>query len=228
MPKYRCHGCGAHFETRQQLGGHLSKGLACQISFKNMPSSSSVPIDPGPSSTTIAVTHNVDQLLLPVTVATVPDQQAEVAPVINAPEEAAFIYDLNQLLQRPCHAEASHRIVPAVVQNSKASYDAARTFKLHETQDAYEEYCSLVRAKHSENFWLFFSSVYQERNGVIDRVLSACKDVYVKKDGKAMFPGNVRALRHSAHEVGNFNSHILHEIVINLRQFNLGNVQVTL
>ena len=231
MPKYRCRRCGAQFRTKQQLGGHLSKGLACHISEKKGGIGTHNLLSP-------SVTHNLllQQPAVPVITEevdiSVPESVlpaisspvlTEVSSVITAPEEA-----LNQLLQRPCHADAAHRVVPVDVSHLcvQASFDTARTFKLHQTQEAYDEYCSLVRSKHSDQFWMFFSSVYKERSGVIDRVLSACRTVYVKKDLKATFPCSVRALRHSAKEVGNFNSHILHEIVVNLRQFNLGNVQV--
>ena len=67
--------------------------------------------------------------------------------------------------------------------------------------------------------------MYTERNGVIDRVLSACRNVYVRN--KAKFPNSVRGLRHSAHQIDNFNAHVLHEITINLRQFQLGKLQVS-
>ena len=67
--------------------------------------------------------------------------------------------------------------------------------------------------------------MYTERNGVIDRVLSACRNVLVRN--KTKFPNSVRGLRQSAHQIGNFNSHVLHEISINLRQFELGKLQVS-
>ena len=46
-------------------------------------------------------------------------------------------------------------------------------------QEAYDQYCVRVRQMYTDDFWRVFSSVYTERAVVIDRVLRACRDVYV-------------------------------------------------
>ena len=60
-----------------------------------------------------------------------------------------------------------------------ASCDTDNTYKLHETQAAYEEYCDIIRSHYSDDFWRVFATVYRERAVVIDRVLKGCKDVFV-------------------------------------------------
>lgn len=69
-----------------------------------------------------------------------------------------------------------------------------------------------------------FSSVYQERTGIIDRVLKTCRDVlYVHDpDKKQEFAPSVRVLRQETLDaVGDFPSHVLHEVRIDLRGFRL-------
>ena len=90
-----------------------------------------------------------------------------------------------------------------------------------QTQDALKEFCEIVRRIYSDDFWLLFSAVYQERNVVIDRVLHTVKDVYVTS-GKRKFASCVRQLRATTLKTaGNFCAHVLHEITIDLSEFNL-------
>ena len=210
MAKYRCHGCGFCFATKQQLGGHLSKGVSCSLG----PVLITKPFFPAqeinspfatPVATASIVATSTDNVIPSATI-TVPAVPASI----------------NELLQRPCHDEAKHRVVPATLPYSREEADLSRAFKLYEvcllfiyivmhvtlacllqTQEAYKEYCTLIREKYSDKFWKFFGSVYTERNSVIDRVLSACRNTYVHN--KAKFPNSVRGLRHCAHQIGNFN-----------------------
>jgi len=62
-----------------------------------------------------------------------------------------------------------------------------------------------------------------QRNGIIDAVLTSCRDVCIKgRDNKRKFAPTVRMLRrNTVKAAGNFNPHVLHEIVIDLRKFEL-------
>ena len=92
-----------------------------------------------------------------------------------------------------------------------------------QTQDAYDEYCNLVRSAYSDDFWRFFEAVYQERCVVIDRVLKKARDVLLpEKSRKKNFDPSVRLIRKKMLCVaGDFKAHVMHEITIDLRKFNL-------
>lgn len=76
---------------------------------------------------------------------------------------------------------------------------------------------------YSDDFWRVFSSVYTERSGVIDRVLRACRDVYVSdKDLRKKFEVSTRKMRKTTLDAaGDFLSHIMHEVDIPMGHFNL-------
>ena len=120
MSKYRCHGCGACFATKQELGGHLSKGVACAVG--------SVITTPYTSAHTTRIAVPIAVPVVAVPVATT--ESASATATITMPAEPASI---NDLLQRPCHDEAKHRVVPATLPHSREEEsDPSRAFKLHE------------------------------------------------------------------------------------------------
>ena len=92
-----------------------------------------------------------------------------------------------------------------------------------QTQDAYDEYCIIVRRAYSDEFWRFFESVYQERCVIIDRVLKKARDVLVMEENmKQKFDPSVRLIRERMlREAGDFKAHVMHEITIDLRKFDL-------
>ena len=129
MSKYRCHGCGACFATKQELGGHLSKGVACAVgSVITTPYTSA-------HTTRIAVPIAVPVVAVPVATTLpigddVATESASATATITMPAEPASI---NDLLQRPCHDEAKHCVVPATLPHSREEEsDPSRAFKLHE------------------------------------------------------------------------------------------------
>lgn len=90
-------------------------------------------------------------------------------------------------------------------------------------QDAYEEHCKIVREHFCDEFWHVFSSVYEERVGVIDRVLSATRSTFIH-DVKLQkrFPISVRTFQTKTQAVaGNLHTHIMHEIDIDLNDYAL-------
>ena len=94
-------------------------------------------------------------------------------------------------------------------------------------QEAYEEYCRVVHSQYSDDFWRVFTSVYQERVGIINRVLHATRDVFVRGKLQQRFPICVRQMHKQAVEAaGDFISHIMHEIEVDISNFDLpDNVQ---
>ena len=96
-----------------------------------------------------------------------------------------------------------------------------------QTQDAHNEMCKLVRETYSTNFWNVFSSVYEEKNVLIDRVLATCKKLYCKKNEKKRFETSVRQLISKSKQVaGHFPLLVLHDKIIKVAQFGLpGNLK---
>ena len=123
---YRCHGCGARFATKQKLGGHLSKGVTCAAVITK-------PIISAPLTSRIVVPIAVPVVAVPVATALpIGDDVAteSASATITRPAEPASI---NELLQRPCHDEAKHCVVPATLPHSREEEaDLSRAFKLHE------------------------------------------------------------------------------------------------
>ena len=86
----------------------------------------------------------------------------------------------------------------------------------------------MVRELFSDEFWRVFGSVHEERAVLIDRVLKTTRDIYVHDpEIRKNFPISVRAIRESTRKhAGDFASHLMHEVTIDLRRFALpGNVQ---
>ena len=97
-----------------------------------------------------------------------------------------------------------------------------------QTQDAYDEYCSMVRNMYCDEFWRVFGSVYQERAVLIDRVLKTTREVYVHdRKVRKKFPISVRDIRDvTKKNAGDFTNYLMHEVTIDLRSFALpGNVK---
>ena len=90
-------------------------------------------------------------------------------------------------------------------------------------QEAHEQYCVRVRELYTDDFWRVFESVYTERSGVIDKVLRACRDVYVKdRDERKGFAVTTRGIRtDSLKAAGDFSAFIMHEVDIPLNHLNL-------
>ena len=133
-----------------------------------------------------------------------------------------------QLVRRPTHDEAKHVVMRMPVTRSQRRCDPKNTYKLHEVQDAFETYCAQLQDIYSIDFWRILSSVYRERAGVIDRVLKRTRDVFVpSRSEKKRFPATVRDIRAATlRECGNFPSYVLHEVTINVAEFDLpGDIQ---
>ena len=194
--RFVCHLCGALFTNRQQLGGHLSKGPVC-----------------APAGVALAASHGT-QTTAPA-----------IPPPVPNPNVVPF--NINQLLKRPKHAAANHRVEPAAVVRCAIAVDKDNTYKLYQTQDAFEEYCAIIREQYSDDFWRVLCSVYQEKTVTIDRVLQACRKVFVQdRYTRRAFANSVRDLIAKSLAVGgDFLSHVLHEIDVDLSAFELpGNV----
>ena len=105
------------------------------------------------------------------------------APTAAAAAAVTPPFNIRHLLQRPKKPDQRH-IVVSLATESLTTCNTGNTYKLHETQAAYEEYCALIRSLYCDEFWKIFASVYREKAVIIDRVLKSCKDTFVA--GKAM------------------------------------------
>lgn len=210
---YKCSHCHVIFATRQELGGHLSKGPAC------------TPIDAPVLSAAASsgdASSNDDEPVIFAGSTSCDDGNDELGSDGTDAEQS--ISTINQLLQRPCAEKSSHLVVPTAQRPGSLAGDAdqSNSYKLYETQEAFREYCHDVRKLYSDDFWRVFSSVHQEKIVVIDKVLKACKDVYVPSDKMKRFETSVRELRKKMlSTTGDFNQHLLHEVDIDLRGFGL-------
>ena len=92
-------------------------------------------------------------------------------------------------------------------------------------QDAYQEYCKVLRNSFSDTFWRVFAAVYQERAVTIDTVLKTTRDVFIRDvKMRSRYPQSVRDIRSvTKAEAGDFASHIMHQISVDLRQFAIPN-----
>jgi len=113
---YRCQGCGEDFATRQQLGGHLSKGFVCNPNVITEPIVMTAPATTAIITAPIAVPLNVDFHTYDVA----------------APVPAATQLSLVALIQRPTQAYANHHIEPAGIHPSNMEFDERTVHKLNE------------------------------------------------------------------------------------------------
>ena len=155
-------------------------------------------------------------------------QAAPAAPVPvlpNVPRVSTL--SVTNLLQRPTSEYARHRVQDFHVPPCTRRCDTTNTFKLHQTQEAYNEYCHEVRAEYCDEFWRVFETVYREPAVVIDRVLKTCRDLFIpSKRMKALFDPSVRVMRANIlKKHGDFPSHVMHSIRIDLRQFSLPGIE---
>lgn len=170
--QYTCEKCGASFACKQALGGHVARGqYTCTGATLPQNTRAQPPIQH----------HTTDNI---TTDNTIPSEVPHTRRQCN---NNVIRFNINQLLQRPKRQDAQHVCVPVETVNN-TSVDTNNTYNLHETQEAYDEYCSVVRGQYCDNFWRMFATVYRERAVVIDRVLKTCKDVFVlPKAMKNMF-----------------------------------------
>ena len=225
---YRCVRCDKTFVSKQQLGGHRSKvncvaAPGALIAPPNpdganpnataQPQQSAADDQANQQNQNAADQNTADQNAVPQQINAVPRQQA--------PQQVRPL-SLPQLLARPTRTKANHTVQPARFRRTQRMCDSRNTFKLNEVQDAYDEYCSTVRDCYSDDFWRLFEAVHDQRSGIIDKVLRTARDVFVRTDDFGTFAPNVRCLREKMEQtVGDFQAHVMHDILIDLRPFNL-------
>lgn len=169
MQRFTCTRCAVVFTSRQALGGHRNGVLTCVAAAA---------AEPAP-----AVTQAVMQELQAVGEQEVNDNgDMDTDNGAVASQE----YSVAQLLQRATNVHAKHIIQDVDVRPAEPC-NIMNTYKLHETQFAYDEYIAIVRSNYSDEFWRVFASVYRERVVIIDGVLQACKRVLVPRDMKKQF-----------------------------------------
>ena len=162
------------FTTKQALGGHRSQGMLTCVA--------AAAVEPVP-----AVTQAVIQELQAVGEQEVNDNMEEDNGDMDTDNGAvAAQYSVAQLLQRATNLHAKHSIQDVEIRPAEPC-NTMNTYKLHETQFAYDEYIAIVRSNFSDEFWRVFASVYRERVVIIDGVLQACKRVLVPRDMQKQF-----------------------------------------
>ena len=127
------------------------------------------------------------------------------------------------LLQRPIFEYQNHGVVSLLNVSPAQPCDTSRTFKLHETQRTFEEYCCTIRQQYSDEFWRCFKAVYQEKHVIIDKVLTACRSIFVPSHKMRLkFDTSVRDIRsRMLSKAGDFPSLVMHSVTIDLRDFKL-------
>ena len=209
-----CARCGAVFATRWALGGHLSFPT-CAPAHADVDAVADVNADDNTDVNADDKADNADGHA---------DVNADDVPNAGGNNAApAPIMSTLQLLQRPIFEYQKHRVIPLNIRRQGPICDTSKTFKLHQTQEAYVEYCNVIRQEYSEEFWRCFSAVYLEQNIVIDKVLQACRSTFIRgKKMKLLFDTSVRAIRaRMLSTAGDFPSLIMHSVTIDLREFEL-------
>ena len=181
MPRYTCSRCGIPFPSRQALGGHRNGVLTCTPAAAAAADAPAPAVDVPPAA---AAAGTLDAGTLDAAGTLDVGANAVVAARIGAAAEAAAAtaqFGIAQLLQRPTRNQAhKHIVVPLRVRPAtRYTCNTANTYRLYETQLAYEEYCDIIRQQYSDEFWRVFATVYKERQVIVDRVLKTCKDVFV-------------------------------------------------
>ena len=114
---YRCPHCDARFVRKEELGGHLSKGVTCASSLSRQ--TIMLVVDSPESSPQNLLQNsprNSSQISLP-----------------NAAPRGNHIAPMHELLQRATHEFAQHRVVEVGLVRTAVSNNN-RTFKLHEVK----------------------------------------------------------------------------------------------
>ena len=218
---FSCGRCGALFDNRRSLGGHLSVPTCESVnSVAHVDAVADVNAD---DNADIHADDNADVHA---------DDNADVHAGDNADVwvaagnhvQQAPIMSTLQLLQRPIYEYQKHRVIPVSnIRRQAPPCDTSKTFKLHQTQEAFAEYCNAIRSEYSDEFWRFFSAIYLEKHVVIDKALRACRSTFVRgRKKKSMFDTSVRAIRERMlSKAGDFPSLVTHTIKIDLREFEL-------
>ena len=190
---YHCKRCGLQFDTQRQLGGHLSKGPICPEllhSSAALTSSTGSALASSSASQTNNNNNNNNNSETEDT-ADEDEQDQQQQQQQQPPRRVRRVVPetIYQLLQRPTHLEHNHRVRRAIIAQpaQPALPWPGNVHKFHETQDCYDEYCVSLRDLYSDEFWSVFGSVYKDRAGVIDRVLSTTKRVFVYKEAKRRY-----------------------------------------
>lgn len=171
---YTCARCGVVFPSRQALGGHRSTLTCPPMTRANVPVTTRLGLLEVATDADVSDPQYIAAHVDAPTSQSIPAVPA-VAPVTP--------FTIVQLLQRPKKKDNETHIVAPVEVEISRTCDETNTFKLHETQDAYDEFCRVIRSNYTDEFWRIFATVYREKNTVIDKVLKGCRDVFVKSKG---------------------------------------------
>ena len=244
LMSFACDRCGSLFVSRQALGGHLSYPTCAEAVNADAASDDmnadavSDDISSSKAASELSNTVNAEGNLSDANDSTANAEgnlsdvnDSAVASSAEAAEAAANnvtrapVMSTLKLLERPVFEYNEHRVVVLDVPQ-RLRCNTAQTFRLHETQQAYAEYCDIIRDEYCQQFWRFFSAVYMQQNVVIDATLKACRSIFMSdKAMKTRFAPSVREIRaRTLACAGDFPSLITHAVTIDLCEFELPGV----
>ena len=230
--RFICKKCGASFPTPAALGGHLSLpvcSLLCtnyeKNGIENGDTEENADVNPNFDSadgdsdgcTYVGSAHNAHD-------ESAGNAHCESAGNAHCESAGNAVPPLStrELLQRPVYEYHNHLVV-AIDTPQTGNCDTSLTFKLHETQEAYANYCKDIGEQYCSKFWEFFSAVYLEKRITIDKVLQAARDTFIcGSKERSLFGVSVRGIRATMlSKAGDFPSLIKHNVTIDLRTFGL-------
>ena len=235
LMSFACGRCGTLFVSRQALGGHLSYPTCADAeTASDDMNAEAVSDDIGSSKAASELSNTYDTANAEDNVSDANDSavasSAEAAEAAGANVNASAANNVTcapvmstlKLLERPLFEYNEHRVLVLDVPQ-RLRCNTAQTFRLHETQQVYAEYCDIIRDEYCQQFWGFFSAVYLQQNVVIDATLKACRSTFISdKTMKTRFPSSVREIRaRTLACAGDFPSLITHVVTIDLREFEL-------
>ena len=146
--RFTCCKCGASFPSRQALGGHLSLP-ACVLLAKNYDKNDNDNGDADGNPNGDAEGNNTDG-----------DSDGNAHDDSDGNGNAhgdsdghsvanAVVLSTQELLQRPIFEYHKHLVVRSNLASRTDNCDTSKTFKLHEAQQAYRDYCKDIREQCS-------------------------------------------------------------------------------
>ena len=233
---FACGRCGNIFASRQALGGHLSYPTCVFDGNDSAVASSAETAEVAEANVNAGAVNIVTHAPVISTFVSDDNDSAD-ARYAEARAEAAVangnagavnnvtrapVMSTLKLLERPVFEYNEHRIVVLDVPQLLRC-NPEQTYRLHEMQQAYEEYCDIIRDEYCHQFWVFFSAVYLQQNVVIDTTLKACRSTFISdKAMKTRFASSVREIRaRTLACAGDFPSLVTHSVSIDLREFEL-------
>ena len=154
---FACDRCGSLFVSRQALGGHLSYPTCAEAVNADAASDDmnadavSDDISSSKAASELSNTANAEGNLSDVNDSAVASSAEAAEAAANNVTRAPVMSTL-KLLERPVFEYNEHRVVVLDVPQ-RLRCNTAQTFRLHETQQAYAEYCDIIRDEYCQQYF---------------------------------------------------------------------------